>query len=78
MDMEPIYANGRKRHRAWRAFCGRQRKLGALAHPATGGDAGLIHNWGNDEARAVVARGWARWRAYQAASDAVYRRLIHP
>lgn len=64
-----------KRSRAWATFTARQRKLGAALDPRTGGDAGLIHNWGNEAARAAMLRGWARWHAYSDASNARYRVL---
>lgn len=58
-----------RKRRAWATFTARQRKLGAVLDPRTGGHAGMIHNWGNDAARAALRRGWARWHAYAAAIE---------
>lgn len=71
-----IGRNGERRNRAWRIFQARQIKLGAKAHPATGGNPSLIHNWGNAEARRLQEQGWRRWRAISAAYDARYDVLV--
>ena len=42
------------------------------AHPETGGIEHLVHNWGNEAARAVWRDVWARWRRV----DAAYRPLL--
>lgn len=67
---------GAKRVRAFRAHCGASRRLMAAAHPETGGNLGLVHNWGNEAARAIRARCDARWRAYADASDIASRNAM--
>lgn len=65
-----------RKNRAWRTFMRRTHKLAALADPRTGGNEMLVHNWGNDQARAVWAHGWERWRRYGAAFDRRYRAML--
>jgi hypothetical protein len=62
--------------RTWATFVRRQRVIGAALDPRTGGDGGLIHNWGTEEAREAMARGWKRWHAYDDASRARSRELM--
>lgn len=61
-----------KRGRAWRAYSVASRTIGARLDPATGGNACLIGNWGNEEARAFLRRADARWRRYSDAVEARY------
>lgn len=65
-----------RRHRAWRRFLTRTRRLAALADPRTGGNETLCHNWGNAQARAVWLAGWRRWHAYAERSEAISRDLM--
>ena len=69
-------ALGVKRDRAFRTFMRRTMKLARAAHPATGGNECLVHNWGNDEARRIWADGWRRWRSYSAAADRRHREWV--
>jgi hypothetical protein len=71
-----MQANGARRSKAWRLFCQRQKALARKADPATGGHLGMVHNWGNQAARDVVARGEGRWKRVQAAFDARYDALL--
>lgn len=57
--------------RIYRMLGARCQRLAANAHPETGGNVGLVHNWGNDAAKAIVAdcdRIWSR-------VDKCYKRL---
>lgn len=51
------------------------RKRLARLHPATGGHLGLVHNWGNDAARAAVREADKRWQRFSAWHDKRYREL---
>jgi hypothetical protein len=56
-----------------RLLAANQRAACKRAHPETDGNIGLVHNWGNDAARAARARYDARAQAYRA----IYERLYH-
>lgn len=66
-----------QRDRLWRGLEAQRRRLGARAHPETDGNSLLIHNWGNDAARAVEARFWERWRRADGAADRLYKEAEH-
>ena len=48
----------------------------AKAHPDTGGHPGLVHNWGNPEARAILKASEERWRKIAKRFDAQYAAAI--
>lgn len=61
-----------RKDRLWEAWSRRTQKLSRIAHPETGGSPHLIHNWGNDAARGVMARASRRWEAIR---EAMGRRI---
>lgn len=67
--------------RIFRAYMARGTRKAAIAHPETGGNELLIHNWGNDAARAVWRETWAAYyrtdAAYKALYDAAFHRQYH-
>ncbi|CAB4187883.1 hypothetical protein UFOVP1166_8 [uncultured Caudovirales phage] len=67
--VQDIQTNAQRRNNAWRLFCNRQIALARAAHPETGGHLGMVHNWGNDAAKAVVERGLDRWACISKAYD---------
>lgn len=44
-----------QQRRVWRQLQRRARRQAGVAHPETGGDRHLVHNWGNVEARQIWA-----------------------
>lgn len=48
----------------------------AAAHPETGGQWNLVHNWGNDAARAVIAKAEARWNRIRPIEDRLYAKAM--
>lgn len=65
-----------RKNRAWRRFMSRTIRLAAIADPRTGGNELLIHNWGNDAAKAVWRDGWRRWHAYSKRAEVISRDLM--
>lgn len=74
--IQAMQANYQKRSKAWNLFCARQTALAKAAHPETGGHLGMVHNWGNDAAKAVIAAGDKRWAKISAAYDRRYNALL--
>lgn len=73
---EKLIANGKRRERRWRAHQDALRAKLARLDPRTGGNLGLVHNWGNEAARAAVEHADKRWRAFADKSDAIASRLM--
>lgn len=69
-----IYHQGERIFQAsWRIAT----KRAARVHPETGGNHCLVHNWGNDEARAVWAWQGSLWASVKPAIDAAYHAALH-
>ncbi len=66
-----------KRQRTFRTSMASLHVLTCLAHPATGGDACCVGNWGNDEAQRLSRHVWARWQRYSDASTVAYDAAHH-
>lgn len=47
------------------------------AHPETDGNENLVHNWGNEAARAVWEAAWKRVRRFDAAFERMYSEAEH-
>ena len=66
-----------RRTRAYQASTARATREAMAAHPATGGHWGMVHNWGNDEARAAIERHHVRWARLDAKFDRQYHKALH-
>jgi hypothetical protein len=66
-----------QKNRLWKLHVNRTIKLAAIAHPETGGNWLMIHNWGNDQARAIYSRANVRWNAIESACSGTYTFTLH-
>ena len=64
-----LFSNYRQ---AWARHTKALRAFAKMLDPATGGHPDLVRNWGNDMAKAMIARLEARWRRYSIAFDQRY------
>jgi hypothetical protein len=64
-----------RRDQLFRRFMRRTTALAKAAHPATGGNECLCHNWGNEESRRIWHDGWRCWDAAARALDDRYSGL---
>ena len=60
-----------QKNRLWTLCMDQGRRSAKKAHPETGGNPTLVHNWGNEAAKAAWERAWGRWYKIQA----IYRNL---
>lgn len=74
--IEAIQANYRHGARMWdhhrQALINRIKRI----DPATNGHLGCVHNWGSEQARAIVALSDQRWQRYRRVLDKRYDQLI--
>ena len=66
-----------QRQRIFALNCRISMALAAKAHPATGGNKTLVHNWGNDAARAVWQRRDELDDKIRRATDVAYTDALH-
>ena len=57
--------------RLWYACMAQGRRDAKTLHPETGGNPTLVHNWGNEAAKAAWGRAWNRWYRI----EVIYRNL---
>ena len=74
--IQAMQSNAQRRARLSLLFCERQIALAKAAHPETYGHLGMVHNWGNEAARAVVERGNDRWSQITVACDRRHDALL--
>jgi len=63
--------------RMFKKTCELATRFANEADPRTGGDALLIHNWGNEVSKQVWARYEARWPKMRAIFERLYNEAEH-
>lgn len=58
------------KRRFWNRNQSRAMAVCAKLHPATGGNLGLVHNWGNEQAKAAARYHVDLWRKFSDRIDA--------